>query len=127
MSRSKVKTARRIKDVNLGQESETQLSHVSESVFVKRSRLRKIDLASVMGTARESARVYKDLIRGEISMVEADVRSRILKRHAEVLTEIEKAEQLKQMQEQLDRIEQGSPPGQTFLPRPDFDTPEAES
>ena len=59
------------------------------------------DLRTLHGTLRESARVYRQLAQGEISMAEAEVRSRVLRRHGEILSALEQQAQLSAIQEQL--------------------------
>jgi hypothetical protein len=53
--------------------------------LLQRRRRRRLDLHSVAGLLRESAKVYRLLADEEITMAAAEVRSRVLKRHGEML------------------------------------------
>jgi|GEM_PF-7103509 len=97
-----------------GLESGQDSSGHAEGQFVHRMRRRRLDLSTLHGTLRESARVYRELAEGDISMVEADVRSRVLRRHSDILTAVEQGQQIRNLQEQLERIQ--SHPGTPALP-----------
>jgi hypothetical protein len=76
------------------------------------------------GTLREHARIYRAFNDNKIGPAELEIRSRHLRRHTDILGTIEQAQQLDAIQEQLKRINGGTPPGQEFLPGPE--APEAE-
>ncbi len=72
-------------------------------------RRRRLDLKTLHGTLRESARVYRELAEGRITLGEADVRSRVLRRHSEILSSVEQREQLEDIRQQLARLQGGEP------------------
>ncbi len=59
-----------------------------QEVLLKRRNKRRVDLRSLPGVLRESARNYKDLIEGTISLETAEVRSRAIARHHEILNTV---------------------------------------
>ena len=92
-------------------DSESSSAPASTQLFLKRERTsvpgemrkrrRRLDLKTLDGTLRESGRLYRELAEGRISMAECEVRSRALKRHAEILGTVREAQQLEQLQEQI--------------------------
>jgi hypothetical protein len=69
--------------------------------WLPRARRRRLDLRSLDGTLRESARIYREAAEGRISLASAEVRSRILRRHGELLAAREQQQQLADIQAQL--------------------------
>jgi hypothetical protein len=59
-----------------------------QELLLKRRNKRRVDLRSLPGVLRESARNYKDLIEGVISLEVAEVRSRAIARHHEILNAV---------------------------------------
>ena len=58
---------------------------------------------------RESARVYRELAEGRISLAVAEVRSRVLTRHSQILSSVEQREQLAALQAAVDKIQSTTP------------------
>lgn len=122
MTEGKEKTAKRVNSLESGADQESPISHKTESVFLKRSRRRRLDLRTLDGTLRESGRIYRDLAEGRISQVDAEVRSRVLGRHREILNAMTQAAQLKALQEQLAQIQ--NPPGLPVYEAPQLAAPD---
>ena len=97
-------TTKPINGMNTGKDSEIDAPQTREGVFVKRRRRRRLDLKSLNGTLRESARVYRELAEGRISMAEAEVRSRVLRRHSEIMGTIEQRDLLAKLNDQLNEL-----------------------
>jgi hypothetical protein len=57
--------------------------------LLTRRRRRRLDLRTLHGVARESAKIYRALSQGEILPAQAEVRSRVLRRHSEILGVLE--------------------------------------
>jgi hypothetical protein len=89
-------------------DSDSCASPASNQVLLKRRRRRRLDLKSLDGTLRESGRLYRELAEGRISMAECEVRSRALKRHAEILGSVRQAQQLEDLQRKLAELQGGS-------------------
>lgn len=105
MTRTTSKASASINGLDPGQDS--------GSVYLKRARRRRLDLKTLHGTLRESARVYRELAEKRITLAEAEVRSRVLKRHGEILAAVEERQQRQELIEQLQRV--GAAPGQQAL------------
>jgi hypothetical protein len=104
MSTENPETVKPIKDVENGMDRETVIPRKREQVFLKgedRKRRRRLDLRTLNGTLRESARVYRELAEGKISLEHAEVRSRVLGRHRDILAALKQSEQLEAIQQQL--------------------------
>ena len=71
-------------------------------------RKRRLDLSTLRGTLRESGRVYRDFINGTITMEAAEVRSRVLGRHKEILSSMEQQRQLAELLAQLKALQGGA-------------------
>ena len=69
-----------------------------EGVLLQRQRGRRIDLRSSAGVLRESARIYKEMRSGRLSLAAADIASRVLRRHSEMLSAEEQRRQLAELQ-----------------------------
>jgi hypothetical protein len=124
--------AKPIKDVESGKDGKTlrtpehdqnspvigeALPRQRKQVFLKgedRKRRRRLDLKTLHGTARESARVYRELAEGRITLEHAEVRSRVLGRHRDILAALKQSEQLEAIQAQL-RALRGDPPQQLLI------------
>jgi hypothetical protein len=116
MSTENPETAKPIKDVENGTDRETAIPRKREQVFLKgadRKRRRRLDLRTLNGTLRESARVYRELAEGKISLEHAEVRSRVLGRHRDILAALKQSEQLEAIQQQLAALR--GEPSQQFL------------
>ena len=74
--------------------------------LLQRKRRRRLDLRSVNGTLREHARVYRELAEKRIGVLEAETRSRVLRRHSEVLHAVEQAQRMESLAAQLEQLEQ---------------------
>jgi hypothetical protein len=101
-------TKERLNNINgleNGQDSESIATRTPDAVFLKRRQRRRLDLRSLAGTLRESARVYREIAEGKISLAEGEVRSRVLGRHKDVLAAIQQTEYLKSIDERLAAIE----------------------
>jgi hypothetical protein len=85
--------------------NELEASQVSRATLqgqlLQRRRRRRLDLHSVAGLLRESAKVYRLLADEEITMAAAEVRSRVLKRHGEMLI----GQEVVALQQQLRQVE----------------------
>lgn len=79
----------------------------SPSPLDQRKKRRRLDLRTVDGTVRESIRVYRELAQGEISLGEAEVRGRQLRRHLDLLVASEQAAQLSRIEESLRQLQGG--------------------
>jgi hypothetical protein len=104
MSTENPETVKPIKDVKNGTDRETVIPRKRDQVFLKgadRKRRRRLDLRTLNGTLRESARVYRELAEGKISLEHAEVRSRVLGRHRDILAALKQSEQLEAIQQQL--------------------------
>jgi hypothetical protein len=104
MTQANGNTSPEINEVGVGQEGELALPKAQEGEFLKRARRRRLDLRSLAGTLRESARIYRELAEGRINASQAEVRSRVLRRHHEILAALEQQRQLAGIQEQLSRL-----------------------
>jgi hypothetical protein len=104
MSTKNQETAKRINEVEIGEEVDLAAPHKPESVFLKRGRRRRLDLRTLAGTARESAKIYRQFAQKEITAGEAEIRSRMLRRHSEILTSLEQQAQLAAIREQLEAL-----------------------
>ncbi len=71
-------------------------------------RRRRVDLSTLRGTLRESGRVYRDFVNGVITMEAAEVRSRVLGRHKEILSSMEQQRQLAELLNQLKALHGGA-------------------
>jgi hypothetical protein len=111
-------TANSVKGVECGHELGNDAPHTRESVFIKRRRRRRLDLKTLNGTLRESARVYRELAEGRISMAEAEVRSRVLRRHGEIMSDIEQRELLVSLNDQLAQLRAMRGEGAVITPVP---------
>jgi len=80
----------------------------------KRKRIRRRDLKTLDGTLRESVRIYTLFDRKEISGGELEVRSRHLRRHAEILGTLEQRDQVTAIQAQLEALK--APGSLPYLP-----------
>jgi len=103
-AQTKAKPPKPVKELETGQDAEVSQSHALEGEFLKRRRGRRFNLKHEHGTAREHIRTYRDFTSGLISMSEAEVRSRMLRRHSEILSSITQREQLAQIQFKYDEI-----------------------
>jgi len=101
MTRAKEKAAKPVKGLESGQESDAPTTRKLEGQFLERRRRRRLDLKTVHGTLRESARLYRAMAQGELSLAAADVMSRVLGRHGELLSALEQQTQLAEIQQQL--------------------------
>ena len=94
-----------INGVASGQDSAPALA----GEYVARRR-RRLDLRTLHGTLRESARVYRELAEGRISLSESEVRSRVLTRHSQILSSLETREQIAQLQAGIERLQTNPAP-----------------
>jgi hypothetical protein len=104
MSHSVLKQASRFKAMPDGEGGKNAPTSTQTGEFLKRGRRRRLDLKTLHGTMRESARVYRELAEGRIDLVEAETRSRVLRRHSEILTALEQRDQVTEIQRQLDAL-----------------------
>jgi hypothetical protein len=107
MTRKTSTKAKPINGVGSGEDGETIVTRTRQTYFPKgedRKRRRRLDLKTLHGTMRESARVYRELAEGRISLEHAEVRSRVLGRHREILSSLEQTRQLAAIQEQLQAL-----------------------
>jgi hypothetical protein len=68
--------------------------------LIQRVKRRRADLKTLNGVARESAKIYRALAQGTLQPAAAEVRSRVLRRHGELLATIK----LEQMQRDFDEF-----------------------
>lgn len=108
-----------INELDRVRDSDSCASPASNQVLLKRRRRRRLDLKSLDGTLRESGRLYRELAEGRISMAECEVRSRALKRHAEILGSVKQAQQLEDLQQKLSELQ-----GAAVRPMIERSTPE---
>lgn len=85
MTRTNVEAQPGINQMAQDSVAKQPVRHTDNSKLENRKRRRRLDLRTVDGTLRESARVYRELAEGRITQGEADTRSRILGRHAGIL------------------------------------------
>ena len=104
MTHKTVIAAPPLNDLGSGQDLESSGTQTREGVLLKRRRRRRLDLRTLPGALRESARVYRELAEGRISMAEAEVRSRVLRRHSEILSSVELGERAAAMDRRLEEI-----------------------
>jgi hypothetical protein len=76
--------------------------------LLKRRYKRRVDLRSLEGCLRESARVYRDLCDGLIGLETAEVKSRIIGRHRDILGDKDRKKQLADLVEQLRELRGGA-------------------
>jgi hypothetical protein len=119
VTRTKTKPAKPVKGLESGQESDAPAARKIEGQFLERRRRRRLDLKTVHGTLRESARIYRAVAQGELSLSAADVMSRVLGRHGELLNALEQRNQLEAIQQQLAALNGEQP----SLPRLASDVP----
>lgn len=115
-------TAQTINELDSGKSSENVPPRTLEGEILKRRRRRRLDLVSLPGALRESGRIYRDLVEGRISMAQAEVRSRVLRRHTEALGAYQQQQVLESLNEKiagLEALQRGSPLTQL----PSFDDP----
>jgi hypothetical protein len=103
-ARTNKRTSKAIKNMEIGNETEAAAPRTLEGEFLKRRRRRRLKLDSLAGTARESARVYRELAEQRISAGEAEVRSRVLRRHHEILGTLAQEQYLQTLHAKLDSI-----------------------
>jgi hypothetical protein len=101
MSHLNDQAANSVNEMRDGKNSQGIDPHAREGEFLKRVRLRRVDLRTLHGTLRESARIYRELASGRISMAAAEIRSRVLRRHSEILNAIEQQDYLAELQRQV--------------------------
>ena len=110
MSHSVLKQASRFKDVRFGQDAENAPTPAHGGEFIQRARRRRLDLKTLHGTAREHSRVYRELAESKISLIEAETKSRVLRRHSEILTALETRDQVDSISRQLEALQHRSAP-----------------
>lgn len=116
-------TANGVNGLENGSDTLGSQTRAPEAVFLKRRRRRRLDLRTLAGTLRESARVYRDIAEGKITLGEGEVRSRVLGRHKDILSSIEQVQQLKDLNQKLEAL--NSKPGEVeFLPAVPSDSKE---
>ena len=120
MTRVNMEAGPSINDMESAQTARSAPPAPREGEFMKRKRRRRLDLKTQHGTARESARVYRELAEGRITPATAEVRSRVLRRHGEILSSLEQQAAIEALQTQLARLEAGSGAAQE-LPLLDHD------
>ena len=108
MNPPNAQAARPINGVNSMEDSPGARASPAEGEYLRRRRRRKLDLRTLHGTLRESARVYREIAEGRISLAEGEVRSRTLRRHSEILATLEQRDQIAAIQAQLAAL-QGAP------------------
>jgi hypothetical protein len=106
--------ANRINGMRSGQDAKAPPTSAHGGEYIKRAQRRRLDLKTLHGTLRESARVYRELAQGEISMVEAETRSRVLRRHSEILSALEQRDQVAEIQRQLEALK--APGSLAYMP-----------
>jgi hypothetical protein len=114
MTRPTAQPAKPINGMKSGQDSPEAAAVPLEGEYVQRQRRRRLDLRTLHGTLRESARVYRELAEGRISLSESEVRSRVLTRHSQILSSLEQREQLAQLQAAIERIQATAPAELTY-------------
>jgi hypothetical protein len=67
--------------------------------LIQRQRRRRMDLRTLHGVARESAKLYRLLAQGQMLPAQAEVRSRVLRRHSEILSTLQVESLAKQFEE----------------------------
>jgi hypothetical protein len=92
-----------LNDLPPTQNSETGAAREGQ-LLEKRRRHRRLDLASMHGVLRESARCYRDFIEGRTSAAITEIRSRTLRRHSEILAAVEQSTQLAELQRDIAAI-----------------------
>lgn len=107
MTHSVSKLASRFKALGAGAGENGPVEPARGGEYLKRARRRRLDLKTLHGTARESSRVYRELAEGKINLLEAETRSRILRRHSEILTALEQRDQVVEIQAQLAALQSG--------------------
>jgi hypothetical protein len=96
------------KDLDSSQDAESAQTREPTQVFLKgetRKRQRRVDLRTLHSTARESARIYRAMVNGEISQEFADTASRVLGRHRDILAAHDQSEYHRSIEERLMAIE----------------------
>ena len=71
--------------------------------LIERAKRRRVDLRTLHGVARESAKIYKGLSTGQLQPAQAEIRSRVLRRHSEILSTLQ-VEELGRRLEQLQQL-----------------------
>ncbi len=104
MSRANQQASMRINGLKSNGDSNGAPTSTHGGEYIKRARRRRLDLKTLHGTLRESARVYRELAEGRITMLEAETRSRVLRRHSEILTALEQRDQVAEIQRQLEAL-----------------------
>jgi hypothetical protein len=99
----------RINGVHSRQDAKGAVAPTHGQEYLKRARRRRLDLKTLHGTLRESARVYRELAEAKITLLEAETRSRVLRRHSEILTALEQRDQIEALQRQLEALQGRSP------------------
>jgi hypothetical protein len=105
-AQSKAESAKSVNELEIGHETGDSQSHAIEGVLIKRPRRRRLNLKTDHGTANEHIKTYRDFASGLISMSEAEVRSRMLRRHSEILGSITQRELMAAVLEELIRSRQ---------------------
>ena len=124
MTQANRNTAQAFKDMEGGTQAQTAQPSTREGELLKRKRRRRLDLKTLHGTLRESARVYREFAEGRITAGEAEVRSRVLRRHGEILGAVEQQRMIEDLQQKLDAIQSGSARTTTdLLPAPSSEVP----
>jgi len=85
-------------DGNNGLGSSHDLQSPLVGQLIQRVKRRRADLKTLNGVARESAKIYRALAQGTLPPAAAEVRSRVLRRHGELLATI----RLEQLQRDFD-------------------------
>jgi hypothetical protein len=101
---TKRRTAKPNKGLENRREANGPTTGAIEGEFLKRRRRRRLDLKSSDGALRESGRVYREFVEGRITAGEAEIRSRILRRHAEHLTSVEQRTLLIDLNRKLEEL-----------------------
>jgi hypothetical protein len=79
-----------------------------QEVLLKRRRRRVVDLKSLPGVLRESARIYRDLVDRTITLETGEVLSRAIARHHEILKTLKQESQILELMQQLREV-RGAP------------------
>jgi hypothetical protein len=108
MTRTKKDPAKPINGMESGQDSAAPAARRLEGQFLERRRRRRLDLKTIDGTLRESARLYRAMAQGELSLAAGDVMSRVLGRHGELLSALEQQELLMELNQKLEALRGGS-------------------
>jgi hypothetical protein len=104
MTQQNPKADSQVNELEIGEEVENPSLRTQTGVFLKKPRRRRLDLLSLPGTLRESARIYREFANGLMSAGELEIRSRHLRRHSEIVSASKQAEQLAAIQQQLEQL-----------------------